>query len=934
MSGLLLWLGTGPGMHAGLGPQAIAVWLPSAIIGMLVNFQVKSLATQYPEMSGGTANYTTRLLERYPLLARIAAIGYFVGWSSVPAMNAIILTDLIKADLGSLGIGCPEAFLKVGFALLPFVLAFSGTRTLGILHLCFVFPALGLLLTFCLQGLGWLAIAPNSPGLLPHDWSTFSFPDWAKWYFIAVYAVYDCETSASFLSESKRPASTLRSLTFAAWLIPPIYLGGSWLLMQLATQPGMGDSAFLNMMAASKPFWGQSAPWLVTLLLVSSCLLSSATAVSNCPRILYQLSLDGHFAPVFSVVTRRGVLAPALTFNLLLGITYLLWGDLARIVMVTGTGYLSFSILFHLGLWLGRGKPEVKYPYWSLLFFLVEVTVLVVGGIAWDWQDLLLGLCLMPAMLLVNAAVQAIPFRPDWWLHRQRSQAQVGNPPDFMMLQVVVLLVLICSAVTIGWGVKSWLDTIQAGNISIDLLMVLLLTSAFVGIAIAGWTSLPQVIAINEAREQAKNLFITALDTVPDTILVVDHTGMICQTNPAAAELFVTGTEKLLGQHLPDLLEGLEGSPEFWEYHSECTFVQNHQTYRAIEVTVSERFNRDIQEYIVILRDITQRKQVEAELRQTLQLKEELAMTATAQAQQLEQTLQDLRHTQTQLIQTEKMSSLGQLIAGIAHEINNPVTFISGNLAHVHEYTQDLLKLLNLYQQRFAGLEPEIQAFILDIDLEFLMEDLPKTLFSMQVGADRIREIVLTLRNFSRLDEAEMKAVDLHEGIDSTLLILQHRLSPKSSHTEIQVIKKYDDLPLVECYVGQLNQAFMNILTNAIDVLEEQGKEYGDAAPTITISTEVVSADKVRIRIVDNGPGMSSSVKARLFDPFFTTKPVGRGTGLGLSISYQIVVDKHGGQLRCLSELGQGAEFLIEIPLRHSLTTARSCSTDEVGGQP
>ncbi len=196
----------------------------------------------------------------------------------------------------------------------------------------------------------------------------------------------------------------------------------------------------------------------------------------------------------------------------------------------------------------------------------------------------------------------------------------------------------------------------------------------------------------------------------------------------------------------------------------------------------------------MILRDITKRKQIEAELWQTLQAKEKLATTAIAQAEQLEYTLQDLQRTQAQLIQTEKMSSLGQLVAGVAHEINNPVNFISGNLSYVDQYSQDLLKLLNLYQQRYAGIDPDIQAIILDIDLEFLRDDLPKTLSSMKMGTDRIRQIVLSLRNFSRLDESEFKAVDIHEGIDSTLLILQHRLKALSDRPAIQIIKSYGNL--------------------------------------------------------------------------------------------------------------------------------------------
>jgi signal transduction histidine kinase len=284
------------------------------------------------------------------------------------------------------------------------------------------------------------------------------------------------------------------------------------------------------------------------------------------------------------------------------------------------------------------------------------------------------------------------------------------------------------------------------------------------------------------------------------------------------------------------------------------------------------------------------------------------------------------------------MSGLGQLVAGVAHEINNPVNFIYGNLVHTEEYTQDLLNLLSLYQQHYPHPVPEILEEAETIDLDFLLEDLPKMLTSMKLGAERIREIVLSLRNFSRLDEAQVKPVDIHEGIDSTLLILHNRLKAKPESPGIQVIKEYSDLPLIECYPGQLNQVFMNILVNAIDALEVGIADWvlgtGDKglgknssnpqspipnpqspAPEIRICTEVLNAQSVVIKIKDNGSGMTANVRSRLFDPFFTTKTVGKGTGLGLSISYQIITQKHGGVLKCFSEPGEGAEFWIEIPI-------------------
>ncbi|MBC1240413.1 sensor histidine kinase [Nostoc sp. 2RC] len=312
-------------------------------------------------------------------------------------------------------------------------------------------------------------------------------------------------------------------------------------------------------------------------------------------------------------------------------------------------------------------------------------------------------------------------------------------------------------------------------------------------------------------------------------------------------------------------------------------------------------------------------KQQRSQLRSALQIKENLAEIAEAQAKKLENSLKELQQTQAQLVQAEKMSSLGQLVAGVAHEINNPVNFIYGNIQFVKDYTESLLNLVALYQQFYRNPTPEIQKYIEQIELDFLLEDLPKILDSMELGAERISEIVLSLRNFSRLDEAEKKSVDVHQGLDSTLLILQNRFKSSVDHPAIKIIKNYGDLPLVDCYPGQLNQVFMNIISNAVDALDQHNNKRGiteiHANPnTITITTEIIETNCV-IRIADNGSGMTEAVKERLFDPFFTTKPVGKGTGLGLSISYQIVVEKHGGTLKCISQPGQGTEFWIEIPL-------------------
>ena len=298
----------------------------------------------------------------------------------------------------------------------------------------------------------------------------------------------------------------------------------------------------------------------------------------------------------------------------------------------------------------------------------------------------------------------------------------------------------------------------------------------------------------------------------------------------------------------------------------------------------------------------------------------------------LQQTLQELRKTQSQIIHSEKMSSLGQMVAGVAHEINNPVSFIYSNIQPAQEYAQDFLELLELYQQYYPQPPIEIQEEIETIDLDFLKQDFPQLLNSMEIGAERIREIVNSLRTFSRLDQAQLKKVDIHDGIDSTLMILAHRFKNTSHNSAIKILKNYGKLPLVTCYAGQLNQVFMNILSNAIDAIEEKNsseKLHLDNDhktpiwfdhPYIEISTELKNTDFIAIKITDNGSGIKAKVRSQLFDPFFTTKAVGKGTGLGLSISYQIIVEKHSGKLSYQSYPGEYTQFVIEIPIQQSQT--------------
>ena len=435
------------------------------------------------------------------------------------------------------------------------------------------------------------------------------------------------------------------------------------------------------------------------------------------------------------------------------------------------------------------------------------------------------------------------------------------------------------------------------------------------------------------AQNEAK--WRSLIQTSSNLITILEANGTIKYASPAIRGVLGYRPKELMGQNLfelvhPDDLVNIEQNFQYFlqnpttDLSLEFRFRHRDGSWRYIESTYSNLLmDSPVTRIVVNFRDVTERKRAEEAMRQSeSQLREK--------ATQLEHTLHELQETQTQLIQTEKMSSLGLLVAGIAHEINNPVSFIYGNIPHATQYTQDLLHLIDLYREQYPQPTPLIQAEEEAIDLDFLSEDLPKLMNSMQMGAERIRQIVLSLRNFSRLDKAAREPVDVHQGIDNTLLLLQHRLKAKAGHPKIEIVKEYGELPLVECYAGQMNQVFMNILSNAIDALEELNVERlqveglnnnvppakeQPATPCIRICTQLKDDNTVLIRIADNGPGMTAQVQQQIFDPFFTTKSVGQGTGLGLSISYQIIVDKHGGQLKCVSTPGEGTEFWMELPI-------------------
>lgn len=421
-----------------------------------------------------------------------------------------------------------------------------------------------------------------------------------------------------------------------------------------------------------------------------------------------------------------------------------------------------------------------------------------------------------------------------------------------------------------------------------------------------------------EALELSTAKVQAIITTAADGILTVDATTLIIQsTNPAVEQIFGCGWLTVVGRPLTTLIRTDFAQSQEQALQLLQMFVRQgaqtgqfyeaiglHQVGRHFPVEIAVRVSRiRSEEFLTIMvRNISDRKKAESAL-----IASELEARQTAE--QLKRAIDELKRTQTQLLQSEKMAGLGQLVAGIAHEINNPVGFIYGNLEHAMTYVEDLLLVISHYQAEALQLSSQARADINNVDVEYVREDFPKLISSMQTGTDRIRDIVKSLRNFARHDESELKAVDLHAGIDNTLLLLTHRLNSQVNRPAIDVEKRYGKLPMIECYAGAINQVFVNLLNNAIDALREH------PAGKIIVTTEM-QADWIVVTIADNGKGIPKALQQQIFDPFFTTKPIGQGTGMGLAISHQIVVDKHGGKIECQSVMNQGTTFKVLLPCK------------------
>lgn len=425
--------------------------------------------------------------------------------------------------------------------------------------------------------------------------------------------------------------------------------------------------------------------------------------------------------------------------------------------------------------------------------------------------------------------------------------------------------------------------------------------------------------------------FRAIIENATEWFYIADETGEITYLSPQFTRILGYDTSEWLHQsivpliHPDDLLnwiESLQNVSLFGEKQTvEYRMRHRDGSWRWEVATASPLRNAqgDIIGCVGVARDVTEQKRAE------------LALQKRTKA--LERTLQELQQTQFQLIQSEKMSSLGQLVAGITHEINNPNNFIAGNLVYLNRYVSDLLDLINCYRQHWVEPPPLVQEKVNQVDLGFLAKDLPKVIDSMTIGTERIQKIIFSLQSFACMDESDYKAANLHRNLDNTLVILEHRLKHNFYRPDIRVVKEYGELPLVNCYPGDLNQVLINILNNAIEAIDslypdkppmyqylevppEQALACPLLEPTIWLATARSDQNTITIRIRNNGPLIPEAVKSRLFDPFFTTKPVGKATGMGLAIGYQIITEKHHGRLTCHSSDENGVEFVIQLPLR------------------
>ena len=867
---LLFWLVVAPEVHEALGPAALAVWLPAALVGVVINLQIRKLALARPDAAGGSPVFVADLWSDRPLIARWSGLAYFHSWAIVPPAVSWLIADLAAENLQALGYSVSATPILILLMGAIYLTAFSGIRVLSVVHLFFLLPSLGLLLLFGVQGLGWLLFSDASPGPLS---TTLELPGWTAWlagYFLVAYTTYGIDTAAAFSADSRSPRATIACLVAAAVLVLPIMVGGSWLLLELGPPAGGQLSVIGVLETAAAPFWGGFTPLGVTFTLAASMVLACATSVAVAPRVAWQLGQDGVLASTFGRLYGRRIPRNALLLATVVAVAHI-WLDPVEMILLGGATWVGFWCLMHLGLWRRRREPQVLWPQLALGLGILEATVLVLGGwAAGSWW--------IPAGLLVPVALMGVDQAVRWRLDPRTSERPEAKERAVgsQAWEIVLMVALILMTLLAGWTVGR-LVGLELTPAAIRLTVIVLLVSAFVGAAWASWTSLRKLELLERdiQEREASEWALRASEARLDLALEAGRAGVW--------DLDVTsGTVTRAGQweaFLNRPLADLEGSLAGWEalLHPDdrepvLERLRTHLNRQSPIFESEHRLRTGSDDWVWVL----ERGHV-VESDEAGQPVRMLGTTAD---------LTDRKRLEHQFAQAQKMEAVGRLAGGVAHDFNNVLTAILG--------TADLL---------------------LSDEGEELDEQHRADLQEIRDAARRAADITHQLLAFSRRQQLRPRLVDVNHAVEKTTRLLNRLIQPTVQlETRCQT-----GLTPVRADPTQLEQAIVNLALNARDAMPGGGTLVISTRP-YPISEELAEdvegvspGPGIAVSVADQGGGITPEVRTRLFEPFFTTKEIGKGTGLGLAMVYGFV-RQSGGLVLVDTELGEGTTISLVFP--------------------
>jgi len=965
---LLFWLVVAPEVHETLGVGSLLVWLPAALAGIVVNLQIRRLALARPDAAGGSPVYVARLWADRPLVSRWSGLAYFHSWAIVPPAITWILADLAVDNLALLGFTVSSVPLQLALLAAIYLIAFSGVRVLSVVHLFFLIPSLGLLLALGLHGVGWLAAAEASPGLLP---TAFELPSWSAWvagYFVVAYTTYGIETAAAFSADSRHPRATINCLVAAAVLILPIMVGGSWLLARVGPPAGTGIDPATTLELAASPLWGGFTPFAVTFMLASSMLLVCVTSVALTPRVAWQLGRDGVLAPIFGELDRNGVPRIALAFTV--GVALLHFGlEPVQMILIGGASWVGFWSLMHLGLWRRRGDPEVLWPRLALVLGIVEAGVLVVGGAlaggGWVAAGVAVPFVLIGFDEIVRTQVRVPRLMPSF---------DISRTPASEALEIVLVVSLILGVFLAGWTAGGLIGP-PSNPPATRVFVISLLAASFLGVSWASWTSLRRLGLLDRSRSQLHDV----IDTAMDAVIVVDREGVVCSANPAGERLFARPEGEVAGRLLRDLIPGLVGTPDQWVHWQEYELPAGEVT-RVVELAARTHSALPWTEHTVTIRDLTDRKEAEATIRQSEQRLDAALEAARAGVWDLDPStgrvirsrrweellgfgagdLEGRHREWVELLhpddRDETLHLLEEHIAGRTgafeseHRLRrSDGTWLwvmdrgrvvarseEGNPVRMVGATVDITQRKHLEGQlgqarkmeaigRLAGgvahdFNNVLTAILGTAELLLspdaaLDREARRDVAEIRDAARRAGQITQQLLAFGRRQQLRATVIEPNDAIRHVEPLLRRLIG---ADVELRV-DCHPDPGRIRADRVQLEQAIMNLALNARDAMPEGGSLTIRSRP-VPITEALIGSvagvepgEGVELSVIDTGQGMDDATQARVFEPFFTTKEAGKGTGLGMAMVYGFV-RQSGGFAKVESAPGQGTTVRLIFP--------------------